>query len=250
MQNQNKILEEIINSNQLTQEFLTKCNVILDSKINNDITKQFNDIKREYNNLDQSVKIGKEEIEKLDDDNNEHPGFDWSIGGKQTGIDGNKIDELYKELSKTKHPLVDKIEKLNSLLEDNKKQTDKLYNFVVEAKSKNNSQEFTSEESFKEFLKSNNSDLAKLGSTKELMQVSNAFIKIDPQPKDFNRFIDKIDNSIPGKKNVIIEFIEKILDKLFSVSQSEKIGKDMIRDLGTAIKQSSQNQNKDKPITR
>ncbi len=154
----------------------------------------------------------------------------------------HEANQLFELLLNQNHPLIDKIRNLNSLLEENKKQTDKLYDFVKDAKLHNKNQEFTSEENFKEFLKLNNSDLAKLGSTKELMSVSNAFIKTNPQPKDFNGFIDKLDNSIPRKKNIIIEFIQKIIDKLFSISQAERISKDMIKDLGTAVKQSSQNQ--------
>ena len=41
------------------------------------------------------------------------------------------------------------------------------------------------------------------------------------------------------RENPIIAFINKIIDKLFSIDQAEKIGKDIIKNLGQAIERKS-----------
>ena len=253
MKNKEKILEAILDTEKSYEECLEGSNVIKDSQVSNNITNQFKSIKEEYNKLREDLKIKKHEVEMLDDDDQAHPGFDWQINNEQ--IDGHKMDALYAILQKNNHPLVEKIEALNSLLEDNKKQTDKLYEFFKEAKSSNNGQEFKNEEEFKKFLNTKGNDLSRLSLTKDLMNISNAFIKMDPEPKDFNGFVDKSPTVEPNteQKHFILKLIDKILtklrDKLSTKSQAKKIGKSMMKDLNKAIKQ-SESQKKDQGHSR
>ena len=56
----------------------------------------------------------------------------------------------------------------------------------------------------------------------DLMKLINAYIGMNPKPKDFNEFVDKANNQ-PG----IMEFIKQILDKLFICSTKATIGQHM-----------------------
>lgn len=158
----------------------------------------------------------------------------------------HEAERLYNLLLDQKHHIIDKIQNMNSILSSNKTQTDDLYSNLKNIKQQNNGQEFKDEIEFNKFVKENNIEIKKFGSTKELMNISNAFIKIDRQPKDFNAFIDKFPTVEPNteQKNCIRKLIEKIIDKLFSTSQAEKIGKSIMKDLNKAIKQ-SESQKKD-----
>lgn len=227
--------------------YLTTFNIIPNSKIHYEVKKKLTDICREIRALQDShlfsrIQDGEKTVNRtvIDEETFESKEIEkrvpiWKI--IQNVDRGNDLifgiseiheaEQLYDLLVETKHPLIDKIEALNSLLEENKKQTDKLYDFLKNAKISNNRKEFEDEKEFKKFLDQNKSDLSRLGSTKELMNISNAFIKINPEPKDFNGFIDKL----PEQKNSILKLIEKIIDKLFSTSKSTKIEKGMLKHL-------------------
>lgn len=70
------------------------------------------------------------------------------------------------------------------------------------------------------------------------MNISNAFIRIESEPKDFNGFIDKLPPAQAEQKNFILKFIEKIIDKLFSISQPADLGKNVTKYLNKIVNES------------